>query len=367
MLSEHDLQELIAYSPPSPVLSVYLNTDPTSGTPESFKLALRQLVKPFADQAAEDAARIERFIEHEHDWRGRSLILFSCSADAFFRPFSIAVPVRSRARLLPRPYVKPLAQLLDHFGNYGVALVDRQGARLFHFHLGTLREQEGTIGEAIRHAKNGGGSQASGRRGGTAEQGSVEELAERNLREAARFAAAFFADNQVRRVLVGGTEENAARFQEYLPKVWQSLVAGTFAMPMTASSPQVLEKAVDIVSEVDREAEIRLVQQVITGAAKGQGGVIRLDDTLSAVHAGQVQTLCVEEGFRAPGYRCTGCSYLTSQPVVTCAFCGSRYEEIEDAVELAVRSVLRDGGEVEFIQDSDELAAAGQIGALLRY
>jgi len=367
MLTETDLQELIAYTPDSPVLSVYLNTDPSMGTVDNHKLALRQLIKPYQEKAPDDVSHIERFIEHEHNWHGRSLILFSCSGDSFFLPFSIAVPIRSRARLLQRPYVKPLAQLLDQYGNYGVALVDKQGARLFHFHLGTLREQEGTFGETIRGGKDGGGSQSSGRRGGFAQQGNVDEATDRNLREAADFAAAFFAENQVRRVLIGGTEENAARFQEYLPKVWQSLIAGTFAMSMTASYPQVLEKAIEIVGVVDREQEARLVQQIITAAAKGHGGVIRLDDTLSAVHAGQVQILCVDEGFRAPGYRCTGCGYLTTQKVDSCGFCGGSYEKIEDAVEMAVRSVIQAGGEVEFIHDSEELISVGRIGGLLRY
>jgi hypothetical protein len=42
-------------------------------------------------------------------------------------------------------------------------------------------------------------------------------------------------------------------------------------------------------------------------------------------------------------------------------------EEIEDAVELAVRQVMSTGGEVEIIEGNDQLEQAGHIGALLRY
>ena len=45
-------------------------------------------------------------------------------------------------------------------------MVDKQGARLFYFHLGELREQEGVLGESVKRTKRGGGSQAAGRRGG---------------------------------------------------------------------------------------------------------------------------------------------------------------------------------------------------------
>lgn len=368
MFTEHDLQELISYRSRYPVLSVYLNTDPSIGSADAYKLHLRQMLKDYDEIAVEDTESIERFVEHEYDWSGRGLAIFSCVKDDFFRSFSLSLPVRSRARRLNRPYVKPLADLLTNYGNYGVALVDKQGARLFHFHLGQLGEEQGTTGEVVRHTKRGGGSQALGRRGGTAGQTRyAEEVAERNLKESARFTADFFSDQRVRRVLVGGTEANVARFIDLLPKTWRSLVMGTFPIEMTAGHTQVLEKAMGVAQKAVKKKEARLVRAVITAAAKGREGVIRLDDTLGAVHAGQVQTLIISEGHRAPGYRCKVCDYLTSQALETCPFCGNAIEKIEDAIEMAIRKVFSDGGEVEVIHDSSELEEAGGIGALLRY
>jgi peptide chain release factor subunit 1 len=368
MFTEQDLRELISYQPSHPVLSVYLNVDPSAGSADAYKLRLRQMLKDFDEIAAEDAENIERFVEHEYDWSGRGLAIFSCAPEDFFRSFSLSLPVRNRTRRLNRPYVKPLADLLTNYGNYGVALVDKQGARLFHFHLGKLQEQQGKMGEAVRHTKRGGGSQALGRRGGTAGQTRyAEEIAERNFKESARFAADFFSENRVRRVLVGGTEANVARFIDLLPKTWQSLVMGTFPIDMTAGHAQVQEKAMAVTQKAEKKVEERLVNAVITAAAKGREGVIRLDDTLGAVHAGQVQTLIISEGHRASGFRCKGCGYLTSQALDICPFCDSAIEKIEDAIEMAVRKVLSDGGEVEVIHDSPELEKAGGIGALLRY
>ncbi|NIS82388.1 MAG: hypothetical protein GTO14_19770 [Anaerolineales bacterium] len=368
MLTDRDMKALINLKTQHPVLSVYLNVDPSSRSADAYRLHLRQMLKDFEDDAADDTEAILRFIQHEYDWSGRSLAIFSCAKEGFFRTFPLSLPLRSRARRLNRPYVKPLAHLFDSFGNYGVALVDKQGARLFHFHLGELREQEGTIGEAVRHTKLGGGSQAAGRRGGSAGQTRyAEEVAERNLKEAAKFAAHFFKENRVRRVLIGGTEANVARFVELLPKTWRSLVMGNFPIEMTSGHAQVLEKAIEVVRKFERRRESRLVDTVVTAAAKGREGVIRLDDTLSAVHAGNVQTLVISEGYRAPGYRCRGCGFITAQELENCPFCESVIEEIEDAVELAVRKVLSDGGEVEVLHDNPDLIKAGSIAALLRY
>lgn len=368
MLTDRDLRELIDLRPGQPVLSVYLNVDPSQGTPDAHRLRLRQMLKELDGGDGKDYEVMERFLEHEFDWSGRSVALFSCVSRRFFRSFSLAVPLRSRARWMDRPYVKPLADLLDHYGGYGVALVDKEGARLFHFHLGELSEEEGARGEEVRRTKRGGGSQAPGRRGGTAGQTRhVEELTDRNLKEAARTAARFFKEHHVRRVMIGGTDENVALFRQHLPKTWQSLVVGTFAIRGTAGHPQVWAKAMEGVQRAEREAERKLIGAVITAAAKGKEGVLGLDGALNAAHAGQIQTLLISEGFRAPGFRCRGCGYLTGKRMESCPFCGQSFEMIDDAVELAVRKVMADGGEVEVVPGNAQLDRAGRIGALLRY
>ena len=142
---------------------------------------------------------------------------------------------------------------------------------------------------------------------------------------------------------------------------------GKFPIDMTSDHTQVLKKAMGAASKYEQERETRLVEAVITAAAKGREGVIRLGDTLGAVQAGNVQTLVISDGYRAPGYRCVDCRFLTEQKIKDCPFCSGSIEKIEDAVELAVRQVLIDGGEVEVLHDNKSLKKAGHIGAVLRY
>jgi peptide chain release factor subunit 1 len=366
MFTENDLRELLAYKAKHLMLSVYLNTDPSEGSADFYKLRLRNMLK--AVDLTEDVRAVQRYFDLEHDWSGRSVAIFSCASEDFFRAYTFAVPLRDRVRINDRPHVKPLADLLDSFGGYGVALVDKQGARLFYFHLGELREEEGMLGESVRHVKRGGGSQAPGRRGGISVQSkNVDEVADRNMREAAEFANRFFSENNVRRVLIGGTEDNINPFRVQLPKAWQSLIVGTFPMSMTASHADVLARALEIGRQAEHRREMQLAETVVTSAAKGRGGAVSLDDTLSAVHDGRVQTLLIREGFRAPGYRCQGCGYLTAHPIETCPYCGSNFDKIADAVEMAVHQVMQNGGDVEVLHDGDLLSKVGDIGALLRY
>lgn len=366
MLTDSNLQELLAFQSQHPVLSVYLNVDPSTGPLEVHKRELRSMLKGI--DLSDDIEAIERYFQHEYDGSGRSIAVFSCSPEKYFRAYPLAVPVRSRARIENNPYVKPLADILDAYGGYGVVLVDKQGARMFYFHLGQLLEQEGTFGEEVRHSKRGAGSSGIGRKGGASGiQPDPQEITERNFRETASFATGFFAEKNVRRILIGGTEDNIAHFRSELPKSWQSLIVGSFPMSMTASKDEVMARAMQIGEEAERKREHQLVKSIKTGASKGKGGVMHLDETLSAVHDGRVQTLLIRDGFHAPGYICEGCNFLTAREIETCPFCGKKFIQIPDAVEMAVHQVMKLGGDVEVVHDDPITEEIGNIGALLRY
>ncbi len=372
MFSENDLQELVDFhSEESPVLSLYLDVDPTKRSTDEYKLVLRGLLKEATGQAQrEDIAAVERYFDHEYDWQGKGVVLFSCLEQDFWRAYPLAVPVDSHVYVSKRPYIKPLTDILDAYGRYGVVLVDQEGARLFLFQLGELQETSGTIGEEVKRMKHGGGSAAGRRhRGGvTARTGRrEEEIVQRNLKEAAELTAKFCAGERCGRIILSGTEQTVAQFQEMLPKDLQDQVVGSFPAGMTASETEVLDRSLEIIAEVEREREKELVESAITAAAKGGAGVIGLADTLGAVYEGRVRILLVDEGYKATGYRCQQCGYIAAQAKENCPFCGGKVEQIDDAVDLIVRGVIDQGGQFEVVRDSPDLEKAGHIAALLRY
>lgn len=366
MFTENDLRELLEFKTDRQVLSVYLNTDPTLGSADAYRPRLRGMLKDV--ELENDVQRIEHYIDFEYNWSGKGVALFSCSEEEFFRAYSIAVPIRDRIRFSERPFVKPLADLLDFYGGYGLALVDKIDAKLFYFHLGEILESKEFAGESVRHTKRGGGSQALGRRGGTAGQTNyTDEVADRNIKDSAELAARFFNEHNIRRVIIGGTEENVTAFHNHLPKAWQSLVVGSFPIGKNASHAEIMERALQVGQAAERQKQTKLIQTIVTSEAKGRQGVINLEDTLNAVHDGRIQTLVIRDGYRAPGFRCQGCGYLTTEELQACPFCDNNFEDIPDAVELAVRRVMRDGGEVEVVHDVEEQKDFDQVGALLRY
>lgn len=365
MFSEKDLQTLLDYSAEDQVLSVYLNTDPTQINTEAAKLRLRNWLKTI--DLTEDVQAVQEYVNLEYDWSAKALAIFSDQDAGFFETYQFNLDIPDKVHVGSYPLLRPLVRLLDVFSGWSVVLVDKQGARLFSFDLGMLGEMTGVTGEEVKQAKRGGGNAMHGRMGGSDISGKVENIIEQNIRDVIEYAANFFSKNHIRRIMIGGTDDNVARFRDDLPKSWQSLVVGDFPMSMNAGDTEVLEKAKAEALAAEKKINQSLVDQAITLAAKGSNGVTGLIDTLNAIHEGRVKTLLVARDFEQEGYRCEGCGYLTVQELDSCPFCSSQFERINSAVEMAVREALQKNADVKVVLENEQLEKAGQIAAVLRY
>ncbi|NCF68186.1 MAG: hypothetical protein JSV68_06330 [Anaerolineaceae bacterium] len=371
MFTQDHLQELLAFSANgTPIVSMYLDTDCAQQPAETIKLQVKGMLRELNGANEQDAMAIERFLDHSYDWTKPGLALFSCAPSDFFKAYPVAVSFRNRLRVGRKPYVKPLAHLLDHYAYYGVILVDRVGARFFEYHVGELQSSEGFLGEEVRKLKKGSGSSSVGMRGGArgVQGGSRHEteVAQRNMREAADAATQFFADKPIRRLFLGGTSENVAQFRDLLTKQLQSCVAGTFAMDMTAGEHEVRKQSLALLHDANIERESKLVQTLITTNAKGGNAIIGLDDTLQAISDKRVQTLIISDGLRIPGYVYDQAGFVVAN-LARSPLSDSELLAVKDVIDSAVAYTMIQGGHVEVISDNLDLEAAGRIGALLRY
>lgn len=368
-MDERELRTLATLQTETPILSVYLDVDPTKRTSEEYLLSLRHMLEEAKGRAMkEDIAAVQRYFEHEYDWSGRGVVVFAGTAADVWRTYTLPIPVASGVTVARRPYLSPLAGLMEAYGRYAVISVDREGATLSLFDLGELAQQEVFEGAEVRKLKRGRGSVAGpGRRGGApAASRREEEMALRNLREAARFAERFCRQHKPQRLILAGAEPTLSQFRDLLPKELQERIVGTMASGRGASEPEIRERSLEILHQADMAQEEALVNAVFTAAAKGREGVVGLDATLSLAHEGRIRTLVVDRHYHAPGYSCDHCGYLTAQSLPKCPFCGGKFVEIPDAAEAVVTKVIEDGGEIAVVDNHPRLQAAG-IGALLRY
>jgi peptide chain release factor subunit 1 len=362
MITQAEIQQLIDFEPGEHMaLSLYLNVDPSRRNKDKYRLWLRSLLKEVSGEAdPADIERVERYFDFEYDWQGKSVACFACSKAGLWQAFSLAVPLEDNVFVGDRPYIKPLTDLMDRHQPYGVALVDREGARLFRIHLGEIVETAGTLGEETKRHKQGGWAAQKLQR-------HEDVQASHNLRSAANVAIDFFQQGQCRRLVLAGTEETVSQFYSLLPRAWQNKVVGSIPMDMNASETEILTKSRLVVREALDQEQSELVERMITAAAKGESAAVGLPDTLTALQEERAHTLVVAEGFSAPGYRCPSCGYIAADGNGVCPYCGSDMVHVDDTVEYAVKRILELGGQVESVRDNQSLVEAGSIGAVLRY
>lgn len=341
MFERSDLERLAAYEGKQPVVSLYLNMDPRlRDTRDAYRARLKGLLKQISGRApAEDIAAIEQYFEREFDWSGRSVAVFSSQEGGLWEVQRFAVPLRSAVHVNTKPFLMPLARLMDSYGSYSVALVDKQAVRMFFFHLGELIHTEKVEGADIRQVKGGGGSGmgASGSRGLDLSRHLREQVRD-NLSDFAEAFAAFCARYKVEHILIGGAEENVQAFREALRHPWQERVVGTFPISIRAPEGEVLARSLEVLQAKEREREQKLVEHLFTQASKGAYGVMGLGPTQEAAEAGRVQTLVLVEGALQP--------------------------EVADPL---IVKVVDYGGEVEFVESDVSPALLDGVGALLRY
>lgn len=248
MFTETSLRKIRDFSAVFPVVSLYLNTEPARGNAETHRLRLRNMLKELPLE--KEIHKIEDFFAHQYDWSGRAVAVFSCAPANFFEFITLSIPVKDFIKIASKPEIEPLEDLLQDVNDLGVVLVDQQGARLFHYHLGDLLEQEGIVGDEIKHVKSGSSTSSHGLRGGSIDgsRNEVEKIG-RNMRQTREFAMHFFAAHKVKKIMIAGSDDNIALFKAGLPKQYQNMIVGTFSMSMSASHADVLNKILQITSQ----------------------------------------------------------------------------------------------------------------------
>jgi peptide chain release factor subunit 1 len=367
MFNQDQLHELLSYEANGhQVVSIYLDTDSRKASTDVIKLQLKGMLKEAQLTEEKNAEEIERFINHSYDWTKPGLALFCSRGGQFFRAIPTAVSFRNRVRVGHKPYVKPLTHLLDFYAHYGVIMIDRVGARFYEYHLGEPQATDGTIGEDVRKLKQGRGSSAVGMRGGVGGARHEEEVAQRNLREAAAAAASFFDRKAIRRLFIGGTSTTVAQFKELLPKKLLTCLAGTFAIDMNATEPEVRQHTLTLLADANAHREKKLVSDMLATYAKGGNAVVGVDDTLQAICDKKVETLIISDGYNMPGFVHEDSGYVVAN-LTKSPLSDRELIAVMDVIDTAVAQTLSQGGRVEVISNNPELENAGKIGAILRY
>jgi peptide subunit release factor 1 (eRF1) len=358
-------------------LSIYLNVDQSEqanlnrGFETTFDDMTTQVQKSIHEpeelaRFAHAIKRIRNFVSH-YQPHARGLVMFFDGFDDYFWNHEVNVPVKNEMRWEGAFLTQPLADAVEQFDRYGVALLDRENLRLFTVFLGEIedsgRKEFGP--DRTRHIKASGSDNRSSE---SMIQRKADEQIRVNLRRAVMFVDSFLRSHQVKRLILAGRPEITAEFRDLLPKRLDGVVIGSVDLPIEATPQQIMDATRPTADDYERDTEVEVVDSLVTSASKSDKAVLGLGRTLNAVNLNRVWQLVYSNSFSSPGFECMNCRALFAVEQLACSLCGDSLRPVSNVVERAVEHALSRETRTEIVtgEAAASLESAGGIGAFLK-
>ncbi|MEK6408055.1 MAG: hypothetical protein AABN34_13930 [Acidobacteriota bacterium] len=378
MISRDDVRQLQHYPSgnDSFILSLYLNVDQSDAANlnRGFETRVDGLVRQVAEDQNSHEESKQRFetecqrVRHflsDYVPKGKALVVFSDSKHDFWWQRDLQVELPTGLRWSPKPWVRPLLEVVEEHDRFGVVLIDKHHARILAVDAAGMEKQAEIMSDVPnKHATTGTDHIWS--------QGQMERDHTNHVQSHAKRVADELASvidrMKLKRIVIGGPVEATSVFTGALPKRIQQMIIGTISAPVDASHDRLISELRAVQEKAENQDEAKIVDSMITAAMKGERAVLGVRNTLEAVNEGRVYRLVVARDFRLAGKECGACHVLVADGDEKCSFCGGKLEAAPDLINRASHRVLDMGGKVQLVsgEAAVKLAEAG-IGAVLRF
>jgi peptide chain release factor subunit 1 len=333
---------------------------------QMLKAIEQSLPEPDRNEFNADAESVMQKMS-AYQLHGQSVVIFCDVSENFWRLYDLHAPVRNQSWWEDTPHIRPLLELVEEYERFGVILADKTHARLFTVFLGEIEEQHEAFAAAeVKHVK----TPARDRlRSQSNMQRKSEMHAQWHLKHVAEMMARLVTTHGLDRLVLAGPVEATSVLRHLLPKRLRSRVVGTLMLPMQASEHLVLQETLKIEEQVERAAEIEMVDEFLTAAAKKTLAIQGLRQALKALKEKRIWQLVYAEGFNPRGKECLSCSILFPDDYESCTDCGGSLRPLDDLIERMAEKVMDSGGKTEMVRGvaAQRLQSNGGSGAFLRY
>ena len=374
MISRQNLEQLIQRGDNGkPVFSLYLDMSVNSDNKRTHQVFLTQKRSQFEELESDRAGhspeavgeafdRVARWLEDGFDEQNRGVLIYTELGGDWFEALQFPVPVENRLVVSERPLIAPLAQILENFQHHGVVLLDREHVRILSVYLGTLLDEIEVRADPIPTAND---VQAGGYSQKRFQRRKAEEM-RHFFKEFAKEVEEFVRRYKPDDLVILGTDENVAKFREFLPAQVLDLVVHTGQMWVDEPASQVLAE-IEPYLQAERQRESQQVLQMLRERVREDYlATAGFQSTLFALQEGKVDTLIIAQDQEREGSRCSRCGFVFARAVEACPYDGAATAAGVNVVEEAIRMAEAQGAEVEFVRGASLEDLRG-IGALLRF
>ncbi|HET7136751.1 MAG TPA: Vms1/Ankzf1 family peptidyl-tRNA hydrolase [Gaiellaceae bacterium] len=353
-------------------ISIYLDLDP-SATPTIPDVQTKfNAVLSEAEKAAEahsgrgrecrlavrdDIARIRDWWSDEFDHHGsRGVAVFAASAEGFFHAVPLPDGTGDSVHVGPSLHLAPLARALDRDGSL-VAVVGRERGTIYRLEGGRLQEVADEYEEQPGQHDQGGWSQGRYQR-------HIENLVQQHLKSIGGALDEHARAGGLRMVVVGPLELRG-EFESELSNEARAAIVGWASAEAHAGPSELLDVVRPLLDEARARADRHALVRFEELHGRGERSATGWKQVLDAASDARVDVLLVEEGAQARAWECPQCGRASADGG-DCPLDGTKLEERDDAVDLALHQVLANGGSIVRV-GAGALGDAKGIGALLRY
>ena len=353
--------------------SLYLNLDPsdvpTAGDAQARMNALltvaaksdrKDLTHEQRGSLKADWEHIGRWFDDDFERDGsRGLAVFAAGLDNFWRTLPLSEPVPDKVKVGRDFELAPLVPLVGRTDGTIVAVVGREQGRLYRLTGGRLEELVQHYDEQPGQHDQGGWSQARYRR-------HIEKLVQEHLKGVAEELDRSRRRLQSPRVVLVCSEEMRSEFTDELSADAREALVGWTSARAQAGPTELLDTVAPILENAEAKEEAEAIERWREEAGRKGRAAAGWEQTLEAASDARVELLLFQEGSDRPAWRCPACG----RAAVTdgsCPLDGTRMEEVDAGLDLAVHQTLAHGGAVWAIRHHEDLGPVEGIGALLRF
>jgi peptide chain release factor subunit 1 len=374
MISNQDLERVLAHDGKgNEVFSLFLDMSVNSDNKRTHRIFLNQRRAQFDELDSERANRpreaigktfqqVDRWLETEYREENRGVVIYAELNGDWFEALQFPVAVPNRLVIAPRAAVGPLAQVLESYHHHGVVLLDRERVRILSVYLGTLLDEIEVRGEPYPTPHD---VQAGGYSQMRFQRRKLEEM-KHFFKEFAKEVEEFVKRYHPHDLVILGTDENVAKFQEFLSESVREKVAFTGPVRVGETPSEILAR-IEPHLQAERERESReLLDRLRERVREDYLATAGFQSTLVALQEGKVDTLVIAQDQEREGARCTQCGFVFGLEVEKCPYDGASTEGGVDVIEEVIRLAEAQGAEIEFVAAGDVGDFAG-VAALLRF
>ena len=269
---------------------------------------------------------VEKFLR-SYKPGGQSAVLIFDSIDRFFWTRELQVPLRDMVHLSVRPYLRPLAEAMDEFPHYGVALMEKNAVRLFTVGLGDIEEyRKPTAG--------------------------VVDAIWRMVRS-----------QHLSQLIMAGRPEITTEVRRTVAKRLGPTRIATIDVALNAESAEVLQRTLPVAGELKHKEESEIVRDLTVQPAEDSWAVTGLGRTLDLFNKGRIWQLVYAEGLHGRAFECRLCAAILSERHEHCPYCGSSLEAGAYLTDLLYKHSIARGARIRKVSApaATALSAAGCI------